>query len=228
VGNNYELIAGESNIFVQGNVNMTTYGNKREFITGDYVLEVGGNFTRKIGANEQVKIGAGGSGNLEEQIRGNHGFKITNSVIGEVGVGSDDNKNYLLTIGGNQAITVGGALAYSVTNRVMFKSSDVMILFAKNRIGIQSSLSLSIIAGSTMYLSSAENMDIKSEAVGTMTFLGDGSVINLSGDGSVINLSGDGSTITATNDSSTAIELTAHIHTDTAGLGANDTTAPIS
>ena len=37
---------------------------------------------------------------------------------------------------------------------------------------------------------------------------------------------GDGSTITATNGSSTAIELTAHIHRDTPGLGSNPTSAP--
>ena len=69
-----------------------------------------------------------------------------------------------------------------------------------------------------MNVQAATTMNIKSEAVGTMTFLGDGSVISLSG---------DGSTVTATNSSSTAIELTAHKHTDTAGLSANLTTAPI-
>ena len=219
VGSNYELIAGSSNIYIQGDVNLTIDGTKREFIKGDYILEVLGDYTRKIHKNEQVKIGAGGAGNLEEEIIGNHGFNINNSVIGSVGSGTDDNKNYILTIGGNQATSVGGALAYQVQDRVMLKSSDVIMMHANKRVALVSVNNVDISAGTSMYISAASAMDIKSEAVGTMTFLGDGSVINLSG---------DGSTVTATNSSSTAIELTAHIHTDTAGLGANATTAPIS
>ena len=101
----------------------------------------------------------------------------------------------------------------------MLKSSDVIMMHANKRVALVSVNNVDISAGTSMYISAASAMDIKSEAVGTMTFLGDGSVINLSG---------DGSTVTATNSSSTAIELTAHIHTDTAGLGANATTAPIS
>ena len=219
VGSNYELIAGSSNIYIQGDVNLTIDGTKREFIKGDYILEVLGDYTRKIHKNEQVKIGAGGAGNLEEEIIGNHGFNINNSVIGSVGSVTDDNKNYILTIGGNQATSVGGALAYQVQDRVMLKSSDVIMMHANKRVALVSVNNVDISAGTSMYISAASAMDIKSEAVGTMTFLGDGSVINLSG---------DGSTVTATNSSSTAIELTAHIHTDTAGLGANATTAPIS
>ena len=219
VGSNYELIAGSSNVQIKGDVNLTIDGTKREFIRGDYILEVLGNYTRKIHKNEQVKIGAGGAGNLEEEIIGNHGFNINNSVIGSVGSGTDDNKNYILTIGGNQATSVGGALAYQVQDRVMLKSSDVIMMHANKRVALVSVNNVDISAGTSMYISAASTMDIKSEAVGTMTFLGDGSVINLSG---------DGSTVTATNSSSTAIELTAHIHTDTAGLGANATTAPIS
>ena len=53
---------------------------QRELIEGDYILEVGGDFTRKIGKSEQVKIGGEGGGNLEEEINGNHGFNIVNSV----------------------------------------------------------------------------------------------------------------------------------------------------
>ena len=56
-------------------------------------------------------------------------------------------------------------------------------------------------------------MDIKSEAVGTMTFLG------------------DGSTITATNGSSTAIELTGHVHSqgaDSRGDTQTNTNAPVA
>ena len=71
------MVVGGTNIFIQGDVNMTTYGTKREYIEDDYILEVGGDFTRLVYGNEQVKIGAGeAGGNLEEEIIGNHGFNI--------------------------------------------------------------------------------------------------------------------------------------------------------
>ena len=220
VGSNYELIAGSSNIYIEGDVNLTIDGTKREFIHGDYILEVEGDYTRKIHKNEQVKIGAGGAGNLEEEIRGGHGYNISGSVLGQVGSGVDaDDKNYILSIGGNQSIAVGGGMAYQVGDRALIRSSDTIMLHAQEQVAAVCAKSVSIIAGTTMNVQAATTMNIKSEAVGTMTFLGDGSVISLSG---------DGSTVTATNSSSTAIELTAHIHTDTAGLGANATTAPIS
>ena len=108
-------------------------------------------------------------------------------------------------------------MAYQVGDRAMIRSSDTIMLHAQEQVAAVCAKAVSIIAGTTMYVSAASTMDIKSEAVGTMTFLGDGSVINLSG---------DGSTVTANNSSSTAIELTAHIHRDTPGLGSNPTSAP--
>ena len=201
IGDNYELIAGSSNIYVEGDVNLTIDGTKREFIKGDYVLEVEGDYTRKIHKNEQVKIGASGAGNLEEEILGGHGYNIANSVIGQIGSGVDiNNKNHILSIGGNQATTVGGALAYTVGDRVTIRSSDNIMIHGNKRVALVSINNIDIVAGSIM--------NIQSAAVGTMTF------------------SGDGSTITATNASSTAIELTAHIHRDTPGLGSNPTSAP--
>ena len=61
-----------------------------------------------------------------------------------------------------------------------------------------------------MTVKAATTLDIKSEAVGTLLF------------------TGNGSTVTAKNGSGTAIELTGHVHTDTEGLAANTTTAPIA
>jgi len=201
VGSNYELIAGTSNVQIKGDVNLTIDGTKREFIRGDYILEVLGNYTRKIHKNEQVKIGAGGSGNLEEEILGGHGFNIANSMIGQIGSGVDtNNKNHILSIGGNQATTVGGALAYTVGDRVTIRSSDNIMIHGNKRVALVSINNIDIVAGSIM--------NIQSAAVGTMTF------------------SGDGSTITATNASSIAIGLTTHFHRDTPGLGSNPTSVP--
>ena len=111
VGDNYELVAGASNIYVRGNINLTCSGTKRELIEGDYILEVGGDYTRKIGKSEQVKIGAGeGGGNLEEEINGNHGFNIANSVAGAVGTTEKGTaKDFDITIGGKETRSIGGS-----------------------------------------------------------------------------------------------------------------------
>ena len=78
--------------------------------------------------------------------------------------------------------------------------------------------STSIQSGTTMSVKAATNLDIKSEAVGSMIFAGSGSTINLSG---------SGSTITTTQEvTANTIALTTHTHTDTAGLAANITSAP--
>ena len=86
IGDNYEIIAGASNVLIQGNVNLTTRGTVRELIRGDYHLEVEGNYTQKIHKNLRTRVGAGKSGgNLEEEINGNHGFSIKGFVRGNIG-----------------------------------------------------------------------------------------------------------------------------------------------
>ena len=87
--------------------------------------------------------------------------------------------------------------------------------------------STSISSGTTMTVKAATNLDIKSEAVGTMTFVGNSSAISFTGSSGTINLSGSGSTITTTQEvTANTIALTTHTHTDTAGLAANITSAP--
>ena len=219
-GDNYELIAKGSNVFVKGNINLTCSGTKRERIDGDYILEVGGDFTRKIHKSEQVKIGATDGGNLEEEIIGNHGFNIANSVSGAIGVtGKGTAKDCDITIGGKETRSIGGS--YDITAKdsysVIALDNDVLI-GAGNNVTVSSVASTSISAGTTMTVKAATNLDIKSEAVGSMIFAGSGSTINLSG---------SGSTITTTQEvTANTIALTTHTHTDTEGLAANTTSAP--
>jgi len=207
VGDNYELIAGGSNIYVRGNINLTCSGTKRELIEGDYILEVGGDFTRKIGGSEQVKIGAGESGgNLEEEIKGNHGFNISNSVSGAIGSTTEKGtaKDFDITIGGKETRTIGGTLDITTADSYTLVSSKDIGFIASNNISMFSVASTSISSGTTMTVKAATNLDIKSEAVGTMTF---------EGASSVINLSGSGSTITTTQEvTANTIELTTHVH----------------
>jgi hypothetical protein len=211
-GDSYELIAGANNIFVKGNINLTCSGDKRERIDGDYILEVGGDFTRKIHKSEQVKIGAGDSGgNLEEEIIGNHGFNIANAMSGAIGVtGTGTAKDCDITIGGKETRSVGGTYDITAKDSASFVSLNDVLVGAGNNVTVSSVASTSISSGTTMTVKAATNLDIKSEAVGSLLF------------------TGNGSTVTAKNGSGTAIELTGHVHTDTAGLGANTTTAPIA
>jgi hypothetical protein len=210
-GDNYELTAGANNIFVKGDINLTCSGTKRERIDGDYILEVKGDYTRKIHKNEQVKIGAGGGGNLEEEIMGNHGFNISNSVSGAIGSSKKGaSKDCDITVGGKETRTIGGSYDIVTTDTYSVASLNDMLLSAKNNITMFSSASTSISSGTTMTVKAATTLDIKSEAVGTLLF------------------DASGSTVTAKNGSGTAIELTGHVHTDTAGLGANTTTVPIA
>ena len=218
-GDNYELTAGANNVFVKGNINLTCSGTKRERIDGDYILEVGGDFTRKIHKNEQVKIGATGGGNLEEEIIGNHGFNIANAMSGAIGVtGTGTAKDCDITIGGKETRSVGGTYDITAKDSYSVVSLNDVLVGASNNVTVSSVAGTSISAGTTMTVKAATNLDIKSEAVGTMTF---------EGASSTINLSGSGSTITTTQEvTANTIALTTHTHTDTAGLAANITSAP--
>ena len=207
VGDNYELIAGKSNIYVRGDINLTCSGTKREKIDGDYILEVGGDFTRKIHKSEQVKIGAGDAGgNLEEEIIGNHGFNISNSVSGAIGsTESGTAKDCDITIGGKETRTIGGTYDITTADSYTLTSSKDIGLLSFNNITAFSVASTSISSGTTLTLKSAEAMSIKSdtavalESISTMDIVG--------GTISTLTFATSGSTVTAET-----IELTSHVH----------------
>jgi len=145
VGKNYEIIADNNNVFVNGDVNLTATGNYNHLVKGDYVLEVEGNYTRKIHKSEQVKIGARGSekggGNLEEEINGNHSFNVVNSVKGAVGTTkTGTSKDFDITIGGSETRSVGGSQRTVVTKDILFASTtDEMILSASTNMSLSTS-----------------------------------------------------------------------------------------
>ena len=215
VGDNYELIAGKSNVYVRGDINLTCSGTKRELVEGDYILEVGGNFTRKVGKSEQVKIGAGESGgNLEEEIKGNHAFNIANSVAGAIGTTEKGTaKDFDITIGGKETRSIGGSVDITATDNYQITSLKNLGILAKENLTTFSVASTSISSGTTMTVKAATTLDIKSEAVGSLLF------------------TGNGSTVTANNGSGTAIELTGHVHSqgaDSRGDTQTNTNAPVA
>ena len=166
VGKNYEIIADDNNVFINGDVNLTATGNYNQLIKGDYVLEVEGNYTRKIHKNEQVKIGVPkedddgnlqGGGNLEEEINGNHSFNVVNSVKGAVGTTkTGTSKDFDVTIGGSETRSVGGSQRTVVTTDILFASTtDEMILSASTNMSLTTSSGImSIKSGGTTSLGS--------------------------------------------------------------------------
>ena len=103
IGDNYEIIAGSSNVLITGDVNLTIEGTKRELIKGDCIQEIEGSHIQRIHKNQQIKVGTGESGgNREEEIRGNYSYNIKNNVKGYVGEDFDTliEKNESRTING--------------------------------------------------------------------------------------------------------------------------------
>ena len=52
IGDNFEIIMKDSNVYVGGNVNLTIGGTVRHLIKGDYHLEVEGNYTKDTQEHE--------------------------------------------------------------------------------------------------------------------------------------------------------------------------------
>jgi len=161
VGDNYEIIAGGSNVYVSGAVNLTIGGTVRHLVKGDYHLEVEGNYTQKIHKNMRTKVGAGKiGGNLEEEINGTHSFNITQSVKGRIGEdvnvtteGDESRINngfFELTAKSDiDAFTTGGTIRLNAFGSI----------FAECTSGI-----VAVTSGTTLFMQSASTMTIKSEA----------------------------------------------------------------
>lgn len=153
-------------VFIKGDVNLTVDGNKRELIKGDYVLEVQGNMYEKVHKDKDMKVGASGTGNLSEEVLGNHGFNIKNSVVGVVG--TDDaglDKDYSLTVKGKRSEQVGSTYELTTADTfTLFSLEDIDIL-AGTKLAATSVTDLtSITSGTSLNIKSASNMAIKTEA----------------------------------------------------------------
>jgi hypothetical protein len=178
IGDNYEIVAGSSNIYIGSNengtsdvLNLTINGNVRELIKGDYHLEVEGNYTQKIHKNHRVKIGAGeGGGNREEEIRGNHGYQINGSVKGRI-TGNVDTiieKSEVRIINDTSSLSVQNAIKIAATGPTYSEapyatSGDITIVANNNLSTTTLSGITSFKSGDKLNLKSALTMHIKSE-----------------------------------------------------------------
>ena len=179
VHDNYEIISGDSNIFIHkrendagvgeaGNLTITVEGDCRQLIKGDYVLEVEGNYTEKIHKNHQVKVGAGESGgNREEEIRGNHSININNAYYGAVGSATEGPKDYQQTIGGSESRDIVGSVdIYTDGNYTLFSMIDTKITTMTNMTFTTVSGIMSSKSGDKLNMKSAKAMHVQTEADG--------------------------------------------------------------
>ena len=183
VGDNYEIIAGSSNVAIFGDVNITTTGTVRELIKGDYHLEVEGDYTQKIHKNHRVKVGAGeGGGNREEEIKGNHAYQIGTGQV-EGGPPPPDDGHVKARITGNidtvidksEVRIINDTSSLSVKNAIKIAAigptyPDTLLPSGDITIAANNNLSTTTISGITSFKSgdklnmkSADTMHIKSE-----------------------------------------------------------------
>tara|TARA_Y100000310_G_scaffold310839_1_gene356505 strand:+ start:7936 stop:9561 length:1626 start_codon:yes stop_codon:yes gene_type:complete len=174
VGDNYEIVAGKSNILVSGNVNLTVEGTMRQLVMGDYILEVQGNYTEKIGKNHRVRVGYTGIGNREEEINDNYSYIIGNNMKGTIGSPDDVNKegNVVTLIKGNEVRSIGGYFKANVKGVFEEGKSTGISIFTDRNFILNSKEDLSITtisgivsiqSGSELYMRSADKMDINCE-----------------------------------------------------------------
>jgi len=159
VGDNYEIIAGKSQVIIQGDANITTLGTVRELIKGDYHLEVEGNYTQKIHKNHRVKVGAGtAGGNREEEINGNYAFQVMNNVKGRVKEDVD------IVIDKNETRVVNGTSTLNIVDDYAITSLKSIDLIASDHLSATTiSGIMSYKSGGKLNMKSAALMHIKSE-----------------------------------------------------------------
>ena len=222
IGDNFEIIMGQSNVYISGAVNLTIGGTVRHLVKGDYHLEVEGNYTQKIHKNFRRKVGAGESGgNVEEEIKGNVATNISDNVKGRIGGDVD------VTTEGNETRINNGTFDLMAKSDIMLATtggkltlnafSDVAIDTTSGVMGLKS--------GTTLDLKSATAMTIGSE---TSIVQSAATTLNMTSTGvGTITLSGTGSQVTAKNGGGTNITLTGHTHTDPShALHGTETSTP--
>ena len=164
VGDNYEIIAGTSNVFIgaaegSGDVlNLTVNGNVRELIKGDYIQEIEGDFTQRIGKNHRVKVGYISGGNLEEEILVNHGYNIDLAVKGRIGEDVD------ISIEGSEIRSVNGYSSLYIDDQYLISLRANLWISAKDEMNITTTSGImSFKSGAQIDMRSALTMKLESE-----------------------------------------------------------------
>ena len=224
IGDNFEIMMSDSNVYISGAVNLTIGGTVRHLVKGDYHLEVEGNYTQKIHKNFRRKVGAGEiGGNVEEEIFGSHAYNISGATRGRHGEDVD------IIVGGNETRQVNGTYDLSVRSNIFATSLTGNVdLAASNNLSLSTTSGIfSAKSGTTLNIKSGEAMTIKSETTLTETVttnavrtVGGTLTDTITGVGT-ITMAASGSEVNASG-----ILLTQHTHTDPAGLAGSETSTP--
>ena len=178
IGDNFEIIMKDSNVYVGGSVNLTIGGSVRHLVKGDYHLEVEGNYTQKIHKNMRTKIGVGKSGgNLEEEIKGNHGYNISENIKGRIGGDVDittegneqkiNNGTYKLQVKSNIfASTTGGTFTLNSSgNFSIDTTSGIMAIKSGTTLNMKSSTLMTIASETTIDMDATTEVDIDATTI---------------------------------------------------------------
>ena len=161
IGNNFEIIMNDSNVYIGGAVNLTIGGTVRHLVKGDYHLEVEGNYTQKIHKNMRTRIGASSpGGNLEEVISGTHSFNIEQAVKGRIG------KDVNITTEGDETRINNGKYNLAAKSDIFASTTGgTLTLNASGNVSIDTvSGIMAVKSGTTLNMKSTTKMTITSEA----------------------------------------------------------------
>lgn len=162
VGNDYEAVFGDKDIFIKGSVNVTINGdvrtlikgNKIEEIDGDYLLTVRGDVVQKIAGNEAKEIDS----DQAVQINGNKSERVSKNVtLTTVG-------NFVDSIKGLFTKTVTGEESRTNLSKATHILPDNYTLLGANNLNIAAGGDLNIAAQGKMKIKSVGNQTVETDA----------------------------------------------------------------
>ena len=206
VGNDYEVVFGEKDMFVKGNVNITINGdartlikgNKIEEVEGDYLLTVTGDVVQKIGGNEAKEI----ISDKSTQINGNLNQRVSKNVnLNTVG-------NHTENIKGTHTKTTTGEDKRTNLNKATHVIADNYSTLSGNNINIAAGTNVNMAAEETMTVKSIGNQKIESGNTQTIT----APTMDIDADTGTLDFNIQGS-IDVANGNITDTNVTLHSHT---------------
>ena len=148
VGDDYEIIIQNKNIFIKGNMNMTVAGDLRQLVYGNYHLEVEKDYTINVKGSRQTKIG----GNEETEIVRN---RSTN-------VGINDNltviKDQTINILNDQVLNVSHDLTSTISNDYSITTFNDTAIFASNDFSVASLGNFVVVSDGNITYETTKNM----------------------------------------------------------------------
>jgi len=158
VGDNYEIMIHDDNIFVRGNQNITIEGNARHMIKGDYTMEVSGDYNLKVHGSRNTKV----TDNDSMEITGNYNLNVLDNFLTRVG------NNTTLTTSNDKTESIGGKSTLTVTG-----DTDCVHL---SKLSIFSNADQSITTNASQTLQSVSGLVFNSQANWTLTCKADMSI----------------------------------------------------